>query len=220
MTFLQDLPVECLWGAGPKTTKKLRAQGYCTIGDIAKLSPDRVTSLLGQNGLHLWELAKGRDPREVIPEESAKSIGAETTFETDTADSRVIRQTLLNLSERVGQRLRAEGVMAGRLTLKFRDSSFQIVTRSASIQQPIDQDSTLYQTALSLLERVPFFGQKVRLLGLSGSKLISHSCAVQLSLFDSSHRSTEQLSQAVDAIRTRFGNRPIQHATLLTKKKT
>lgn len=220
VTFLQDLPVERLWGAGPKTTKKFRAYGYCTIGDIAKLSSDTLMSLLGQHGLHLWELSKGRDPREVIPEESAKSIGAETTFETDTADSRAIRQTLLKLSERIGHRLRAEGVMAGKLTLKFRDSSFQTITRSVSIQQPIDQDSTLYQTALTLLERVPFSGQKVRLLGLSGFKLISHSCATQLSLFDSPNRSTEQLSQAVDTIRARFGSRSIQHATLLTKKKT
>jgi len=214
--FLKNLPVERLWGAGPKTSKKLRSLGLETIGAIAGLTQSEATTLLGNQGGQLWELAQGYDPREVMPGEPAKSIGAETTFDTDTMDATVIRQTLLELAERVGQRLRLDEFMAGMLTLKFRDETFHTVTRTMSIPQRTNQDLVLYQLALSLLDRVPHTGKRVRLLGLSGSKLISSSEVSQLSLFDSMHASESDLTKAVDAVRARFGQGAIQPASLLS----
>jgi len=214
--FLKNLPVERLWGAGPKTSKKLRTLGLETIGAISDLTRAEAMTVLGQQGGHLWELAQGHDLREVIPGEPAKSIGAETTFDTDTTDFSVIRQTLLELSERVGQRLRLDELLAGTLTLKFRDETFHTVTRSASIPQRTNQDQVLYQLALSLLKRVPFRGQRVRLLGLSGAKLISSSEISQLSLFDAMHTSESDLTKAVDAVRARFGQGAIQPASLIS----
>ena len=155
-----------------------------------------------------------------MPEESAKSIGAETTFEEDTQDQDVIRQTLLELSKRVGSRLRAEAVQAKTLTLKFRTAQFQIYSRSITIQEPTDQDAVIYGQALRLLAGLSCANQKARLLGIAGSHLMSSEGSQQLSLFSSEEGSTAQVTKAVDTIRSRFGDEAILPGTLLSKTNT
>src|SRR3954465_10316926 len=66
LAFLHPLPVERLWGVGPKTAAKLREVGLHTVGDVARLSEPMLVSLLGRaSGRHLHALAHNRDPRRV-----------------------------------------------------------------------------------------------------------------------------------------------------------
>ncbi len=217
--FLQNLPVERLWGAGPKTARQLHQLGYGTIGAVARQSLAELEAVLGQAGVHFWELANGIDPRPVIPDEPAQSIGSETTFKKDTADPTMIRQTLLELAERVGHRLRTADTLAGTLALKFRDETFLTLNRSMALSVPTDQGPMLYRTALTLLDRIPFSGQKVRLLGLSASHLSTSAERQQLSLFGETPKRQFQLTDALDKIRTRFGDSAIKPASLFTKRR-
>ncbi|MDT7044224.1 DNA polymerase IV [Candidatus Nitronereus thalassa] len=214
--FLHDLPIERLWGAGPKTAKLLRRRGYESIGQVASASCAELSVWLGKQGMHFWELANGIDDREVVPEETAKSIGAELTFASDTSDLAVIQQTLLDLAQRVGSRLRAEGVSAKTLTLKFRTAKFHTFTRSSTLSRSTDQDATIYRIALSLLDRLPCAQESVRLLGIAGSHLGKPEDSSQLNLFSSAHEAAVPISKALDSIRSRFGDQAIQPATLLS----
>jgi len=217
--FLHDLPIERLWGAGPKTVHLLRGRGYGTIGQLAAASCAKLSAWLGKQGKHFWELANGIDAREVMPGEQAKSIGAETTFEVDTSDLALIKQTILALTQKVGSRLRAEGVQAKTLILKFRTGKFETYTRSTTLQDPTDQDSTMYHKVLILLERLPCANEKSRLLGVTGSNLVKPEDSSQLTLFPSTQESGTQVTKALDAIRSRFGDQAIQPATLLSNVK-
>jgi len=219
MEFLQDLPVERLWGAGPKIARQLHRLGYGTIGAVARQGQAELEAVLGQPGVHFWELANGIDPRPVIPDEPAQSIGSETTFKKDTADPTVIGQTLLELAEQVGRRLRTANTLAGTLTLKFRDETFRTLNRSMALVVPTDQAPVLYRTALTLLDRIPFSGQKVRLLGLSASHLSTSAESQQLSLFEETPKRHFQLTDALDKIRTRFGDSAIKPASLFTQRR-
>ena len=129
--FLDPLPISRLWGVGPKTEARLHQMGFQTIGQIARTPLTTLEDTLGQGGRDLWELANGLDDRPVEPEQEAKSIGAEHTFAEDTADREQIRRTILELADRVGRRLRRDEVLAGGVTLKFRDHRFHTVTRAA-----------------------------------------------------------------------------------------
>lgn len=215
--FLHDLPIERLWGAGPKTAQILRRRGYETIGQLAARSCTELSTWLGKQGKHLWELANGIDDRQVVSEEPAKSIGAETTFEEDTAETTLIQQTILALTKRVGRRLRAETVQARTLTLKYRTARFRTFSRSVTLPDPTDQDPILYQVVLTLLDRLPCKNEKVRLLGVAGSHLVKLEDSRQLSLFSSSQESQGKITKAVDSIRSRFGDQAIQPATLFIK---
>jgi nucleotidyltransferase/DNA polymerase involved in DNA repair len=134
--FLCELPVSRLWGVGKQTTRQLEACGLHTIGQVAEWPETRLVARFGHLGRHIWRLAHGLDTRAVTAHRAAKSIGAETTFAEDTADPEDLRRTLVELAEKVGQRLRAEGYVATKVTLKFRDADFVTLTRTHSLSEP------------------------------------------------------------------------------------
>ena len=134
--FLHDLPVSRLWGVGQKTTRQLELLGLRTIGQVAQWPMAHLTRRFGNLGSHLWRLAHGLDERLVTPHRQPKSIGAETTFAEDTDDIEILRRTLLDLAEKVGQRLRADGYTATKVTLKYRDADFVTRTRTQALTEP------------------------------------------------------------------------------------
>jgi nucleotidyltransferase/DNA polymerase involved in DNA repair len=212
--FLRHLPVSRLWGVGQQTTHQLEALGLHTIGQVAEWPQALLSKHFGSLGRHIWQLAHGVDERPVTPQRDPKSIGAETTFSTDTADGEVLRRTLLELAEKVGQRLRAGGFMATKVTLKYRDAEFVTLTRTQSLVEPTAVALDLYQAASKLLNQVAGSTRKVRLLGVTASEL-ARQAGQQLSLFaDTSHKRL-QAERAEDAIKARFGSQAITRAALL-----
>ena len=220
--FLDPLPISRLWGVGPKTEARLRRLGFQTIGQLAGTRAEVLEEALGQAGRELWDLANGRDDRPVEPEQEAKSIGAEHTFSEDTEDSAVIRRTLLELSDKVGSRLRQEGVLAGGATLKFRDHRFHTVTRAAILEPPTDVGDDLFREAWRLLQRVEWKGSRVRLVGVTATRLAPASgpAVGQLSLFSSARNAKQDLARTMDKIRDRYGQAAITRASLLEPRPT
>jgi nucleotidyltransferase/DNA polymerase involved in DNA repair len=215
--FLDPLPISRLWGVGPKTEARLRRIGFQTIGQIARMRVEELETTLAGGGRDLWELANGIDDREVVPEQEAKSIGAETTFDRDTDDREEIRRTLLELSDKVGRRLRREGYRAGGVTLKFRDHNFHTVTRAAMMDHPTDIGDDFFREAILLLQRVSWAGKRVRLLGVTATHLHprTESPGEQLPLFRPTPDPRRKLVETVDRIRERFGPGAITRASLV-----
>jgi len=145
--FLRPLPVGRLWGVGEKTRAALEALGVRTIGDLAALPEGELSRRFGKQGEHLWKLACGIDDREVKEGEPAKSVGHEHTFPTDTADRRLIAATLTDLCEQVAQRLHHAGLRGRTVTLKLRFQDFTTLTRARTLDHPVADAATLYETA-------------------------------------------------------------------------
>jgi DNA polymerase IV len=213
-TFLHDLPVSRLWGVGKQTARQLDALGLRTIGQVAQCPKAQLSKRFGDHGTHIWQLAHGLDDRPVTPHRHPQSIGAEMTFAEDTDDAAILRRTLLELAARVGQRLRAEGFMAVKVTLKYRDADFVTLTRTRSLAAPTAVADDLYHTVLELLSQMPRPGRRVRLLGIVASELTSLA-QQQLSLFSDGMLKRLQAERAEDSIRARFGSRAITRAALL-----
>jgi len=213
-SFLRDLPVSRLWGVGQKTTCQLESLGLRTIGQVARWPPSQLTARFGKLGAHIWRLAHGVDDRPVEPQRIAQSIGAERTFAEDTAELEMLRRTLLELAEKVGQRLRAEGFMAAKVTLKFRDADFATLTRSRPLETPTAAALDLYAAASQLLDNIPARARPVRLLGIAASELMPLDQG-QLPLFPDAALKRLQAEQAEDAIKARFGPHAITRAALL-----
>ncbi len=218
--FLAPLPVTRLWGVGPKTAERLHRVGLRTIGDVARLRAEDLAGLLGDGGEHLWRLSRGEDERPVEGEGEAKSLGAETTFEEDEGDPEVVRRALLALADRVGARLRRRGLRAGGVTLKFRDAAFATHTRAALLPRPTDLGEDLYREALVLLDRVPWAGKRVRLVGVTATRLAAADRpAGQLDLFaEAGADRRRELARAVDTLRERFGAGAVGRAALLDRE--
>jgi len=219
--FLARLPLSRLWGVGPKTEARLRQLGFSTIGQIAATRVEVLEEQFGQAGRDLWELANGQDDRPVVPDQAAKSIGAEHTFDEDTADVEQIRRTLLALADKVGRRLRQEALRAEGVTLKFRDHRFQTITRAAVLREATDLGDDLFREAWGLLGRVDWAGSRVRLVGVTATRLRpAADTAGQMPLFAPPPNSRRRLQTTVDEIQSRFGRDAITRASLLKDKDT
>jgi nucleotidyltransferase/DNA polymerase involved in DNA repair len=218
--FLRELPVEKLWGVGPKTSEKLHELGLYKISDITRLTDRELAEYFGKHGEHLGRLARGLDERPVVPEHEAKSIGHESTFAEDVDDYRVVRRRLLELAEAVARRLRKHGVEGRVVTLKYRDEHFVTETRAQTLPDSTDDAGVLFETAIELLHRIKTGDRKVRLLGISASKLTRVDIGPkQLRLFTDEEKK-RRLNLTVDALSERFGTSSLKRASLLEEPET
>ena len=200
--FLAPLPASRLWGVGPKSARALAAMGLETIGDIARRDPDALVRKLGPSGRDLWEQANAIDPRPVIPDREAKSIGAEDTFDEDLTGVAALAPRVHEQALRVGRRLRAAGLRARTVQLKLKRADFNLVTRRATLDAPTDDGQVLYRTAATLLAAEP--ARPTRLTGVSAQNLVAAD-APQLGLFAPPPTPAQALNRALDAITNRFG---------------
>jgi DNA polymerase-4 len=196
---------------GPKTEERLMRAGVRSIGDLARLEGDALERRLGTHGRDLVDLARGIDPRPVVATDvGAKSVGREHTYERDTADRETLRRTLLELSDEVARRLRAQGIAGRTITLKYRDESFHTLTRCETLAAPTDASAAIFEAAGRLLQAV--HGRKrVRLIGVSVSGFDER----QMELFPPASSPVDRLR---DAVRERFGRNALTRASLLEKK--
>jgi len=211
--FLHPLPVEALWGVGPKTLEKLRRRGISTVGDLAGMAEDDAATFLGNaNGRHLHRLARAVDDRPVVPEQRPKPIGHEQTFARDHHELDSLQREVVRMADAVASRLRHHGLAGRTVTIKVRFHDFRTITRALTLPAAVDSGPAVARAAKQLLDLVdPSTG--IRLLGVSVSNLVDDA-ARQLSLDESLQPGWDDASRAVDDIRGRFGDEAIVPAAL------
>ncbi len=164
--FLQQLPVEALWGVGPVTAKKLRALGIEKLVDVRTADEERLRRTVGSLADWLRRLSHGDDPRRVTPDRPWKSISAEDTYPEDLTSVREMRAEIERLARRVAASVAKKGLYARTVTIKVRYANFTTVTRSHT-EECATQDATrIAERALALLERTDAATRPVRLLGV------------------------------------------------------
>jgi DNA polymerase-4 len=171
---LAPLPVTVLWGIGPKTAAHLRDRfGISTVGGLAGIPTERLQAAFGQRqGAYFARIARGIDDSPVVTEWEPKSISRERTFQVDLQQLDAIRVVIQRLAAEVAADLRDEGYQAATITLKVRLVPFHTLTRSCTLERPIDDAGALADVALGLLERAGV-NRPVRLLGVRAAKLSS-----------------------------------------------
>ena len=164
--FLLPLPVGRLPGVGKVTEEKLKNLAIQTAADLRKLDLPTLESRFGRYGVRLYELARGIDNSEVIPDRPTQSVSAEDTFEHDvplTDTEPMIRR----LAEMTWTASRKELRIARTVVLKLKTSEFKILTRSHTPCSPPSSCEELTRIALSLRERVALSPkQRFRLVGV------------------------------------------------------
>jgi DNA polymerase-4 len=223
LAFLHPLPVQALWGVGPKTLERLARFGISTVGDLAGIELATLIGAVGEaNGRHLHDLAWAVDTRPVEPERAIKSIGHEETFATDLLTHDELQREAVRLADSVASRLRAQGCGARTVSVKLRFADFTTITRSRTVAAGITTAHAILGCALPLLHAVPL-KMGVRLLGISVSNLTVP--AEQLTLDDllgvavpdgASDGDWVAASDAVDRVRDRFGSGAIGPASAVS----
>ena len=171
-TFLAQLPVDALWGVGPVTARKLRAQGIEKLVDIRATDHTILRDTVGSLADWLRQLAHGIDDRPVVPNREVKSSGSENTYATDLMDLDAIRSEIAKMAEHAVGWLARKELLARTVTVKVRYSDFTTVTRSHTTN-PTRDASDVAARALQLLARTDAGRRAVRLLGVSVHNLCS-----------------------------------------------
>lgn len=205
--FLAPLPMEMLWGVGPKTSAKLASLGIRTIGDIAAWPEASLSAMFGEYGRELARRARGEDDRMVVTEHEAKSMSQETTFARDVRDDRLLERTLRQLAGDVAGDLRKANLAGLTIRLKLRWPDFTTLTRQTTLPQRTDDEAEIVAAALQLLHSVRKPGQSVRLIGVGISGL--GSPVRQLELWDTGSEKGRRLAAALDLLRDRYGEKVI-----------
>ena len=210
--FLNPLPIRKIPMIGDSVARLLRSMGVGTIETLSHIPPEMVEKVLGKNGIVIWKKANGIDPTPVKPYSERKSIGSETTFETDTIDIARIRQVLAAKVEGIAFELRRKQKLTSCVTVKVRYANFDTHT----LQQRIPYtsfDHILIPTTLELFERLYQRRMLLRLVGVKFSHLVGG--VQQLDMFDDTPEMIS-LYAAMDHIRQRFGKKAIRRAGALS----
>jgi DNA polymerase-4 len=197
---LWPLPVEALYGVGPKTAVRLRAEGLATVGDVAHTSADRLHRILGASGATIWARAWGADATPVTPPTPGDelTLSVERTLPYDVASPAAARPYLVNLADLLSARLRRHERLGQTVVLKYKTAAFVLHTRQTTLATPTRDAERLFRAGWALFLHRPH-PEPVRLLGLGVGNLAAGAC----DLFADPRR--EALEHAIDRIRLRYG---------------
>jgi DNA polymerase-4 len=201
-TLLADRPVGFIFGVGPASEARLASRGFRTIADLQRADEVELMKQFPSDGRRLWRLARGIDDRSVVPDRGAKTISAETTFETDLRDFATLEKLLWRLSEKVSWRLKNANLSGGTITLKLKTADFRQRTRSQSIAAPTQLAARIFSVCREMLAK-EIDGTTFRLMGAAVSALQPGSAHDDA--FDMLDRRAAHAERAIDNLRKKFG---------------
>jgi DNA polymerase-4 len=169
--FLQQLPVDALWGVGPVTAARLRDRGINKLTDVRTADPAMLRDAVGNLTDWLLRLAVGHDDRPVSPNRPAKSSSSECTYAEDLTDLSRIRDEISEMAREVGEWLEKRDLTARTVTIKVRYEDFTTITRSHSAAATRDAEN-IVRRALALLDKTEAGRRPVRLLGAGVHNLV------------------------------------------------
>jgi DNA polymerase-4 len=217
---LWPLPVERLWGVGPKSAEVLHRAGLRTVGELARISEVALAAIAGPRmAAHLHALASGEDDRGVCAERETKSVSEERTYADDLTEPREIDRELLARAEGVARTLRRDGLVGRTVHLKVRTGDFTTWTRALTLRDATDLAETIIEAARAMYrERIDLGGQGVRLLGVGMSGIAKGGTSPGTLFPDASTERSRKLARAADAVNDKLGEDVVTRASLLRRK--
>lgn len=211
MAFLAPLSVKKIPQVGEKTYATLRSMGIHLVEHVQAMPVELMESLLGKNGISLWEKAHGIDNTPVIPYHERKSISIERTFEKDTIDVVKLKSIIIAMAENLAYQLRNGNKLTACVTIRIRYADFQ--TESRQLQIPYTSaDTVLIRTVLGLFDALYNRRVMVRLVGVRYSHLVGGG--FQINLFDDTEEEIN-LYHAMDEIRNKYGQDAVKRAVAM-----
>jgi DNA polymerase-4 len=194
------------------------------IGEVAAISESALCAIFGRSGRTLRARAQGIDPRPVLPPERRADFHVVHSLATDTNDLGVLHQILRNMSERLGRRVRARGLAAGRLRLEATYADYTAAARVVPLSAAV-LDAELWDAARRAFALANTKRLAVRSVALTLDRLMETEA--QLDLWTGKtgsgeagkpqhthEESSAALQHALDHIRTRYGSRAVHGGPL------
>jgi DNA polymerase IV len=204
--FLATKPVSLIWGVGKAMQMSLAKDGITMIGQLQRMEKTDLLRRYGAMGSRLYHLSRGEDIRSVSTDDTSKSIGAETTLNSDVSDYAELEGLLWSLTQKVSDRAKSNGYGGHTITLKLKTGDFKSRTRSLSLQDATCLAHLIFDAAKPLLKKEAT-GARFRLIGISLSNLVDMR-EVEPTL-DPRQETNTKAEKAIDLIRAKFGKNAV-----------
>ena len=218
--LLYPLPVRAMMSVGKVTEQALIDLGIITIGQLAALGEEALASRFGKHGVYLYKCANGLDSEPVLRAEEGddiKSVGNGMTFRRDLVSRDDICLGLRTLSESVAYRLRRHKKKCCGVQVSIKDPELKVIDRQTQLPNPTYLAKTIYDAALTLVERSWKTGKPIRLLTVTAISLVDEDFGGQISLFsdEAENARQEALEQTLDVLKQKYGKGIIKTASVL-----
>jgi DNA polymerase-4 len=204
LSFLAEKPVSLIWGVGKALEARLAKDGLTRIAQLQRAEENDLMARYGVMGRRLWRLSRGLDDRSVSSANVAKSISAETTFETDISDGEKLARKLWPLCEKVATRAKAADASGATVVLKLKTADFKTRTRSLTLPDPTQLAEVIYRAGAPMLAKEAD-GTAFRLLGIGLTQLGDGDLADPPDMLDPAATRRAEAERAMDRVRARFG---------------
>ncbi|WP_370743226.1 hypothetical protein [Streptomyces sp. LUP47B] len=204
--WLGPLPVEALYGIGPRQGAVLRDYGIHCVGLLAAVPPATMQRLLGgKAGRLAADRARGIDPRSVVPRALPATASVRHRFDEHTLDGAAVRASLLDLVVRLGTRLRGRGQVASALTLTLKFAGGGSWEKTRRLTAPSAHDDDLRQLAYQLMDAAGLQRGRLTGIALKGEDLIDADQAPRQLSLDDARENRLAAETAIDRVRDKFG---------------
>ena len=210
--FMAPLSNRCLPNIGPKVGTTLDAAGLRRVEQIAQTAPELLSLFVGGYAPQLWKFAQGIDDRPIISESTdAKSYGHQETFNEDVTDEAFVLATLRTAADHLMAKVRADEKTIRTVTVKLRYNDFTESTGDRSLEEPTDIETDLYSTIAVLVKKLWDRRVSLRLVALRLSNVYSGVFRQELALTTATntYQQKKGLAEAVDSLRSQFGDNAI-----------
>lgn len=169
LDFIGNLPVEKLWGVGPKTANRMHEMGVFTGVQLRRISCEHLVQVFGKMGRVYYDFSRGIDNRPVVVAYERKSVGCERTFLEDLhIDTKIIIE-LYHIVLELVERIERKDFRGRTLTLKLKWDATTQITRSLTQEKVLRTKDDILPLAKRLLKDTEYHDRPIRLMGLSVS---------------------------------------------------
>lgn len=214
------LPARDLLFVGKRTNAILSERNIKTIGDIANSTPETLKSILGKQGLLLYDFANGYDFSPVSKYNSkstVKSISNSTVTYRDLVCNEECKMIFYVLADSIARRLREQGLFGKTISISVKNNQLSYFTRQCILDDYTNLEHTIATTAFSLFEKNYTWEHNVRALGINVSDLHYSKNNHQINIFadENKREILERLEVTQDDLKRRFGSFSIRRGILI-----
>ena len=219
--FLENLPVEKVWGIGPNTAAFLGKHGIRTALDFARTDEAFATKHLSKPYREIWHELNGRSVYPVTTEtkSSYQSISKARTFTPPSTDETFVFAQLSKNLENACIKARRYKLAPARLIAFLLQQDFRSNGVEIKLTRPTAYPVELFGPLRQAFRQLYRSGTPYRQTGVVLAGLVPED-TVQYSLFDDTAKIEKmgRIYSSLDEIAEKFGKHAIQHASSLPTK--
>jgi len=221
-SIVWPLKVDNLLYAGKSATKELNRLNIFTIGDLAQSNKNTIIKHLGKLGSQLHDYACGIDDspvEDIYKENMPKSISNGETFPKDLKTDEEFKINIMALADSLHLRMKKHHLKCSVLHIQIKYSDFTVCSRQRQLSYSTNLMHDIFSVCHELFYEI-YNGKPVRALTLGGSNISDESDNfMQFSFFDDGKKEKqENLENALDNIRSKYGSDAVNVGTLINKK--